>query len=78
MKLEQFMTDYFKPTEDITVQAAWLQKFISDNAKERLDLQNELARTKRTLQGYQHKCDRLEAQVQLAQLHSPLRLDERA
>ena len=73
MKLEQFMSDFFRPEEEITVQAIWLQEQLKTLYKKEM----ELASKERTLQGYQHKCDRLEAQVLLLEMMHPVRLDER-
>ena len=73
MKLEQFLCEYFKADHFIEVQAQWLQA----QMKELRRKESELEATKKALQGQMHKNDRLLAQLELATLERPPRLDER-
>ena len=74
MKLDQFMMDYWRENDEITVQCLWLQKqLVSNNL-----LEETIKVLNRQLEGQKHLNDRLRTQLELAQIEKPIRLDERA
>lgn len=74
MKLDQFMIDFWREDDEITVQCLWLQKQLVKNSfqEETIEL------LKKQLEGQKHLNDRLRTQLELAQIEKPIRLDERA
>ena len=74
MKLDQFMIDFWRENDEITVQCLWLQKQLvkSSFQEETIEL------LKKQLEGQKHLNDRLRTQLELAQIEKPIRLDERA
>ena len=74
MKLDQFMIDFWREDDEITVQCLWLQKQLVKNSfqEETIEL------LKKQLEGQKHLNDRLRTQLELAQIDKPIRLDERA
>ena len=73
MKLEQLLIDHYRQDDFIEVQCLWLQSKMKEIARK----DAELEATKRMLQGQIHKNDRLQAQLVMASMHAPVRLDER-
>lgn len=74
MKLDQFMIDYWRESDEITVQCLWLQKQLVSNSL----LEETIYSLKKQLEGQKHLNDRLKVQIELAQIEKPIRLDERA
>lgn len=74
MKLDQFMIDFWREDDEITVQCLWLQKQLVKNSfqEETIEL------LKKQLEVQKHLNDRLKTQLELAQIDKPIRLDERA
>lgn len=74
MKIDQFMIDFWREDDEITVQCLWLQKQLVKNSfqEETIEL------LKKQLERQRHLNDRLRTQLELAQIDKPIRLDERA
>lgn len=74
MKLDQFMIDFWRENDEITVQCLWLQKQLVKNSfqEETIEL------LKKQLEGQKYLNDRLKTQLELAQIEKPIKLDERA
>lgn len=77
MKLDQFMMDFWKENDEITVQCLWLQKLIKDENQCALKVHDLECKVRQLL----NKIDGLEAKIELIDLlnvTSGRRLDERA
>jgi len=71
MKVAQFLQDFFREDDEITVNCNWLQKQLMDMARyhqEFIDKDNQIKMLK-------YKVEKLQSRIEFMEIEQPLRLD---